>query len=149
MRSKVADFSCVPLLRLQVFIFSCDILDARTRLRGGEVVVTDDAGAGVAPVQLFKEPSHGSLLLRCPCVVVFTTVVQTALIAHADAVPVVLRAVCAYEPFGPASLYLSVTADDVVVADAVLPVVILPVPRVYLGCRTRLVGLYRTAVNDN
>ena len=109
MRSKVADFSCVPLLRLQVFIFSCDILDARTRLRGVEVVVTDDAGMGVAPVQVFKEPSHGSLLLRCPCVVVFTTVVQTALIAHADAVPVVLRAVCADHPFRPSWFYASVT----------------------------------------
>ena len=140
-----------PLLRLQISIFAYDILDAGARLRGVEVMVTYDAGAGVTPVQVFKEPSHGSLLLGCPCVDFFTTGIQTALIAHTDAVLVVVLpfdvTVGADHPFRPARFYASVTTDDVVVADALKSPVLMPV--IYFLCRTCLVGPYRTAMNNN
>ena len=143
------DTKCLsfPLLRLQVSIFAYDILDAGARLRGVEVMVTYDAGAGVTPVQVFKEPSHGSLLLRCPCVDFFATGIQTALIAYADAVLVVVHAVGADHPFRPSWFYASVTTDDVVVADALKSPVLMPL--IYILCRTCPVGPYRTAMNNN
>jgi hypothetical protein len=63
-----------------------------------------------------------------------TADVQATLIAHADGVAVVVQAVGAYEPFWSAGLYLSVTTDDVVVADAEVETPV-AVPRIYLSCR--------------
>ena len=54
-----------PHSDLQVVVFVCCI-ETRTRLRGLQVVVSDDDGAGVAPVQLFEQLSHGSLLFSRP-----------------------------------------------------------------------------------
>ena len=60
---------------------------------GVQVVVTDDEGVGVAPVKVFQEPAHHSLLLRCPCVGGLTADVEAALVAHTDGVAVVVHAV--------------------------------------------------------
>ena len=57
------------------FIFISDIIqvgifmrciETRTRLRGIQVMMSDNQGAGVAPVQLFEQLSHGSLLFSRP-----------------------------------------------------------------------------------
>ena len=69
-----------------------------------------------------------------------TTDVVAALIADAYRVGIVIHAVGTYLPFRTSRLYCSVTTDDVVVADAELKPSV-PVPRVYLCRRTRVVGL--------
>ena len=101
---------------------------------GVQVVVTDDHGVGVTPVQVFQQLSHRSLLLRCPRVGGLTADVQTTLVTYADGVAVVVQTVGANHPFRTSWLYLSVTTDDVVVADTELEAS-LAMPRVYLGCR--------------
>ena len=119
---------------------------------GVQVVVTDDHGAGVTPVQVFQQLSHRHLLFSRSCVGGLTADVQTTLVAYAYRVFVVVlacyMAVRAYHPFRSAWLYRSVTTDDVVVADTELEAS-LAMPRIYLCCRTLLVWAYRTAVNNN
>ena len=121
--------------------------EAGAVLAGVQVVVTNDKGVGVAPVKVFQEPAHRSLLLRCPCVGGLTADVEATLVADANRVAVVVHAVGADHPFRSARLYLSVTTDDVVVADAELPAPV-SVPRVYLGSRRCLVGLHCRTMND-
>ena len=136
-------------LRLQVSIFIGYVRDAGTILCGVQVVMTDDQCAGVCLVKHGQQPPQSCFLLWCPRVGGLTADVQATLVAHADGVAVVVQAVGAYEPFRSTGLYLSVTTDDVVVAYAELPVVILPVPRIYLSCRRHLVWPHCTAVNDD
>ena len=62
-----------------------------------------------------------------------TADVQSALVADANRVAVVVHAVGAYLLFRTAWLYLSVTTDDVVVADALKLSVLMPL--IYLLCR--------------
>ena len=93
-------------------------IKTRTRLRGIQVVMTNDYGAGGAPVQLFEQLSHGSLLFSRSRVGGLTADVEPALVADAYRVGVVVQAVGADYPFRTAWFYLSVTTDDVVVADA-------------------------------
>jgi hypothetical protein len=119
---------------------------------GVQVVVTDDHGAGVTPVQVFQQLSHRSLLLSRSRVGGLTTDVQTPLIAYAYRVFVVVlafyMAVGANHPFRSAGLNLSVTTDDVVVADTEFPTS-LAVPRIYLSGGRCLVGPYCRTMNDN
>ena len=114
-----------------------------------QVVVTDDHGAGVTPVQVFQQLSHRNLLLSRSCVGGLTADVQTSFVAHADGVAVVVQTVGANHPFRSAGLNLSVTTDDVVVADTQFPVVIPAMPRINLCRGTRLVGPYCTAVYND
>ena len=130
-----------------MILFS-NILDAWAWLRGVEVVVADNHGAGVTPVQLFEQLSHGSLLCVGTRVFRLTASIVTALVADADRVGVVVQTVGTDHPFWSAWLYASVTTDDVVVAYT-LPVVVLAMPLVYICCRRCLVGAYRTAMNDD
>ena len=132
---------------LHVLIFVCCI-EARTVLVGIQVVMTDYHSAGVTPVQLFEQPSHGLPLCLGTRVGGLTADVQTTLVAYAYRVFVVVLAVGAYHPFRSPWLYRSVTTDHVVVADTELEAS-LAMPRIYLSCRTGLVGAYRTAVNNN
>ena len=120
------------LFGLQVSIFLRYVDDARTVLMGVQVVVTDDHGAGVTPVQVFQQLSHRNLLLSRSRISGLTADVQTTLVAHADGVAVVVQAVGANHPFWSAGLNLSVTTDDVVVSDAEFPAS-LAVPRIYLS----------------
>ena len=80
--------------------------------------MTDNHGAGVTPVEVFEQLSHGSLLFSRSRVGGLTADVQAALVADAYRVGVVIHAVGANLTFRTAWLYLSVTTDDVVVADA-------------------------------
>ncbi len=88
---------------------------------GVEVVVTDNQGVGVALMEVLQEPAKGCLLLRRTRVGGLTADVETTLVAYANGVAVVVHAVGADHPFRSARLYLSVTTDNVVVADAELP----------------------------
>ena len=136
-------------MRLQVFIFSSYVGDAWTVLRGVQIVMTDDQCTRIAAMKVFQELTQCCFLLWCPRVGGLTADVEATLVAHADGVAVVVQAVGADHVFRTSGLYLSVTTDDVVVAYAELPVVILPVPRIYLSCGTLLVRPHCTAVNDD
>ena len=141
----------IILLRLQVFIFVYCI-ETRAVLVGGQVVVTDDHGAGVTPVQVFQQLSHCNLLLSCSCVSGLTANVEATFIAYAYRVFVVVlafyMAVGANHPFWSAGLNLSVTTDDVVVSDAEFPAS-LAMPRIYLSGGRCLVGPYCRTMNDD
>ena len=115
---------------------------------GVQVVVTDYHGAGVTSVQVFQQLSHRSFLLGRSRVGGLTADIQPTLIAYADGVAVVIDAMGTDHPFRTPCLYRSVTTDDVVVADTELETS-LTMPRVYLSCRTLLVGAYRTTMNNN
>ena len=106
-------------------------------------------GLGVATVQVFEQSPHGSLLLSRPRIGRLSADVQPTLVAYAYRVGVVVQAVGADHPFRTTWLYLSVTTDNVVVADAEFPVVIPAVPRVNLSGRGCLVGPDCTAVNHD
>ena len=112
-------------------------------------MVTDDYGAGVTPMQLFEQRAHGSLLFSRPRVGGLTADVEPALVADAYRVGVVVQAVGADHPFRATWFNCSVTTDDVVVADAELPVVIPAMPRIYLCRGTRLVRPHRTAMHND
>ena len=73
---------------------------------------------------------------------------QSVPAGSADGVAVVVQTVGTNHPFRSAGLNLSVTTDDVVVADAEVKASF-PVPRINLCRGTRLVGPYCTAVNNN
>ena len=125
----------IILLRLQVFIFVYCI-ETRAILSVIQVVVTNNHGAGVTPVQVFQQLSHRNLLLSRPRVSGLTADVQTTLVAYAYRVFVVVlafyMAVGANHPFWSAGLNLSVTTDDVMVADAELEASV-SMPRIYIS----------------
>ena len=137
------------LFWLQISILMGDVLDAGAILLGVQVMVTQDYGFGITPVQFLKQSSHGSLLSLSARVGGLTADIEPALVADADRVGVVVHAVCADHPFRTAWLYRSVPTDHVVVADTELPA-LTAMPRIYLSGRTRLVGPYcRTVDNDH
>ena len=71
-----------------------------------------------------------------------TAGVEPALVANAYRVGVVVHAVGANQKLRTAKLYLSVTTDHVMVADAEVETS-LSVPGINLSCRAVLVGPYR------
>ena len=89
--------------------------------------MTDNQCAGVTPVEVFEQLSHGSLLFSRSRVGGLTADVEPALVADANGVGVVVHAVGANLTFRTAWLYLSVTTDDVVVADALKSSVFMPI----------------------
>ena len=111
---------------VQVSVFP-DSIEAGAVLARVQVVVADDQGAGVTPVQVFEQLSHGLLLCLGARVGGLSADIQATLVADADGVAVVVQAVGPDQKLGPARLHLSVAADDVVVADAELEAP-LPVP---------------------
>jgi len=124
-------------------------IEARTGLLRVQVMMSDNQGAGVAPVQLFEQLSHGSLLFSGPRVGGLTADVQAALVADAYRVGVVVQAVGADHVFRASWLNFSVTTDHVVVADTEFPVVIPAMPRIYLCRGTRLIRPHRTAMHND
>jgi hypothetical protein len=105
-------------------------------------------GAGVTPVEIFEQLSHGSLLLSRAGVGGLTADVEPTLVADADRVGVVVHTVGADHPFRSSGLNCSVTTDHVVVTDAEVESPF-AVPRIDLSCRTHLIGLHcRTMNND-
>ena len=135
-------------LRLQILKLVYDIRDAWAVLQGVEVVVTDYQGVGVAMMEVLQKSAKGCLLRLGARVGGLTADVETTLVAYANGVAVVVHAVGADHPFRSAWLYLSVTTDNVVVADAELKTTV-SVPCVYLGSGRCLVGCHRTAMNDD
>ena len=123
-------------------------IETRAILRGIQVAVTDNHGAGIALVQLFEQRAHGCLLFSRSRVGGLTADVEPALVADADRVAVVVQTVGTDHPFRTAWLNLSVTTDHVVVADAEVEAS-LAVPRINLCRGTGLVGPYCTAMNNN
>ena len=111
--------------------------------------MTDNQRAGVALVQLFEQRAHGLLLFSRSRVGGLTASIIPALVADAYRVGVMVQAVGADHPFRTALFDCSVTTDEVMITDTKLPVVILSVPTVDLCRRTRLVGPYRTAMNND
>ena len=81
-------------------------------------MVSYDHGAGVTPVEIFEQLSHGSLLLSGTRVGGLTADVEPALIADTDRVGIVVLAMGTNHPFRPSGLDRSVTTDHVVVTDA-------------------------------
>ena len=111
-----------------------DVLDTRTILVGIQVVMTYYQGMWVTAVQLFKQLSHRLPLFLGARVGGLASDVQSTLVAYAYRVAVMVHAVRTHHIFGPAFLNLSVTPDDVVVANAeVKPS--LAVPHIYLHGR--------------
>ena len=137
----------IILLRLQVFIFVYCI-ETRAFLSVIQVVVTDNHGAGVTPVQVFQQLSHRNLLLSRPRVGGLTAGIVASFVAYADGVAVVVQTVGTNHPFWSAMLNLSVTTDDVVVADTEFPAS-LAMPRIYLSGGRCLVGPYCRTMNDD
>jgi hypothetical protein len=99
-------------------------------------------------VQLFEQLSHRLPLFLGARVGGLTADVQSTLVAYAYRVTVMVHAVGPHHIFGPAFLNLSVTTDDVVVADAEVKAS-LAVPRIYLRGRRCLVRAHGTAMNHD
>ena len=100
-------------------------------------MVTDNHGAGVTPMEVFEQLSHGSLLFSRSRVGGLTADVEPTLVANTDRVLVVVLAfymtVRTNHRFRTARLNLSVTTDHVVVTDTVKSSVFMPL--LYLLCR--------------
>ena len=109
--------------------------------------MTDDEGAWVGLVKLFKQGSEGSMLLGGACVLGITFCVESTFIADADGVAVVVFDVSTHHRLGATFLDATITSDDVVIADAV-GVAPGSMPFVDLGCAAGLVGLDGRAVDD-
>jgi len=134
-------------LVLQILIF-LRCIEAGTRFEGVEVVMTDDEGIGVVDLQGAEQTQQCLLLCLGARVGRLTAGVESALVADAYRVGVVVLAVGTDEIFRSTCFYLSVTTDDVVVADAEVEAP-LAMPCVYLCRRTRLVGSHCRAMNHD
>ncbi len=82
----------------------------------GEVAVTDNLGVGVVLLQVLEEEPQGGLLLRSAGVLGTAFLVQTALIADADGVLVVVADMGSGEFLRPSFLDGALTIDVPVVA---------------------------------
>ena len=89
--------------------------------------MTYNLGTREASVQVFEQQPERHLLCHGTRIGGLTADVEPTLVADAYRVGVVVLAVGTDHPFRTSWLYLSVTTDDVVVADAELPA-LLPVP---------------------
>jgi len=128
----------IYLLWLQVGILVYHVTYARAVLLRVEVVVAYYHCLRVSAVQLLEQPPERCLLRLRAGVGRLAAYVEPSLVAHAYGVGIMVHAVGSCHPFRSSRLYLSVTADNVVVAYAELPVVVPAVPRVYLGGRACL-----------
>ena len=106
---------------------------------GIQVVVTYNQSLRIAPVQYFQQMQHRQFLLKRARVFGLTAGIESALIADAYRMGIVVQTVGADHPFRTAWLYLSVTTDHVVVTDTEVETSFV-VPSVYLSDRRCLVG---------
>ena len=125
-----------------------DVGDAGAILLWIQVVMTDNHGFGISSVQFLKESSHSSLLSLGAGVGGLTADVETALVADAYRVGIVVLAVGTDHPFRTAWLYRSVTTDHVVVAYAEVKSS-LAMPCIDLSDRGGLVRPHCRTMNDN
>jgi len=105
-------------------------------------------GAGVTPMQIFEQSSHGSLLFSRARVVGLTADVEPALVADADRMGVVVQAVGTDHPFRATWLNRSVTTDHVVVADTLI-MSVFAMPPVDIISRRTLVRPHCRTMNNN
>ena len=102
----------------------------------------------IAAVKVCEESAERCFLCLGTGVGGLASDIQPTLVAYADRVGVVVQAVGAGHVLRTAWLDLSVTTDDVVVADAEVEAP-LTVPGVDLSGRARLVGPHCRTVNNN
>ena len=106
-----------------------------------------DQGAGIALAQFFDQQPHGTSLLRRAGIVGLSGFVESALIAYAYAMAVVVLAVGTHLGHRSPRLHGAAAPHHVVVADSLPPPC--PVPSVYVLCRALLPGTDSRAVNDD
>ena len=106
-----------------------------------------NASIGVTGFKLFQQGLQGSLLGGSAGVAMLTPSVESALVADAEAVPVVMQAVGPNHALGTTGLNGAVPPDAVVIADA-LPATT-AVPLVNLLSTRGLVGPDGRAVDDD
>ena len=83
-----------------------------------QVAVADDLGLRIVGLQTDEQGAEGALLRRCTGVGITTLGIETALVADADAVLVVVAGVGTDDFFRATEVQLSVAGDVVVVAAA-------------------------------
>ena len=111
-------------------------------------MVTNDQGLGITSVQVFEQRAERCLLCLGTRVGGLTANVQPTLVAYADGVGVVVLAVGTDHVLRAAWLDLSVTTDNVVVANAEVEAS-LAMPGVDLRCRARLPGPHCRTMKNN
>ena len=121
-------------------------IEAGTGLLRIEVMMPNNQGAGVTLMEIFEQQSHRRLLLSRARVGGLTADVESALVADADRMGVVVQTVGTYHPFRSTGLDLSVTTDHVVVADAEVEPP-LAMPGIDLSSRGSLVRLHSRTMN--
>ena len=92
----------------------------------GKVAVTEDAGIGVRLLQTAEQAQQGALLQGRAGVVGVALLVQSSLVAHAEAVLVVAPGVCPHEVLVARLVGRSVASDVVVVAREPEPLGMVP-----------------------
>lgn len=122
-------------------------IKARTRLARIERMMRHDDRPWIPPLELLHQREQRTLLRLRPRVRRPAQGVQTTLVAHPDAMPVVVQAVRPHLRLGPSSLYGSIPPHHIVVADATPAP--FAVPRVNLLRTRRLAGPYRRAMNND
>lgn len=93
-------------------------VEARTGLVDAwQVAVAHNLGIGIVGAEALQQALHRLLLRRCARVGGATLGVETTLVAHTNAVGIVVAGVGAYLGFGTTRIYYAVARDVVVVAD--------------------------------
>ena len=122
-------------------------IKARTRLALIERVMRHDDRPWIPPLELPHQREQRTLLRLRPRVRRPTLGVQATLVAHPDAMPVVVQTVRPHLRLGPSPFYGSIPPHHIVVANATPAP--LAVPRVNLLRARRLAGPYRRAMNND
>ena len=132
-------------LRLQVGELRA--VETRTRLHRVKHVMADNQRMRIVTMQLLQKPSQGCALLRSPGVVRTSLHVQSPLVAHPDAVTVMVHAVRPH-PFRRSSLlHRAVASHHIVIAYSRPPSG--PVPTVDVGGTALLPRTDSGAMNNN
>ena len=122
-------------------------IKARTRLAWIEGMMRHDDRPWIPPLELPHQREQRTLLRLRPRVRRPAQGVQTTLVAHPDAMPVVVQAVRPHFRLGPPPLDGSIPPHHIVVADTTPAP--FAVPRVNLVRARRLAGPYRRAMNND
>ena len=131
---------------LQARIFRTGIEAGAVLVDVWEVAVAEDAGIGMGFLQAAEQAQQGAFLAGCAGVGGSALLVETAFVADADGVGVVVAGMGADHELRPSWLDLSVTTDHVMVAYAEVETPI-AMPCIDLSCRARLVRPHRRTVN--
>lgn len=122
-------------------------MKARTRLARIERMMRHDDRPWIPPLELPHQRDQRTLLRLRPRVRRPALGVEATLVAHPDAMPVVVQAVRSHLRLGSSPLDGSVPSHHIVVADTTPAP--LAVPRVNLLRARRLAGPYRRAMNND